>query len=39
MDALQDEFLMLPKRELGDTQTVLNCYTASEVMGAMKKLT
>ena len=29
MDALQDEFLMLPKKELGDIQPALNCYAAS----------
>jgi hypothetical protein len=38
MDALQDEFLALPKNKLGDTQPALNCNTASEIQGAMKEL-
>jgi hypothetical protein len=38
MVALQDEFLMLPKKELGDIAPTLNCYAASEVKGAMREL-
>jgi hypothetical protein len=38
MDALQDECLMLPKKEFGDIEPALNCYAANVVEGAMKEL-